>query len=121
MLYFKEDLISCAYAIIKEKETSDDAKAYFYLDQIEKIISLYLSTGRYNSLNAKSLDEKICKDYPLIEKLSKYPSNGNETLDSKNAKGYPDEINALDFDRCGILISTLIKKNIIRDISDAMK
>lgn len=121
MLYFKEDLISCAYAIIKAKETSDDAKAWYYLAQIEQIISLYLSTGRYDSLNAKYLDDKICKDYPLIEKLSKYPSSGNVTMDSKNAKGYPDEINALDFDQYGILISTLIKKNIIRDISDAMK
>ena len=35
MLYFKEDLISCAYAIIKAKETSDDAKAWYYLAQIE--------------------------------------------------------------------------------------
>jgi len=121
MLYFKQELISCAKQIIQAKETQDDCKVLKDFCDIEQNLKAYYSTGVYNQQEAISLDNRLRKDYPLIEKLYSLPSNNRRGFGNNKSKNLPPEINNLDVDQYGILITVLLKKKIINNIEDSLE
>lgn len=121
MLYFKNDLITLAYNIVKARETEDDVKASAYLCEINRVFEQYNSMRVYNPQYVKVLDKRIRDDYPLIDTLSKYPSNGDPKRDTGNNKDYPNDIESLNVDLFGILTSVLLKKEIIGKVEDVFE
>ena len=122
MLYFKNDLIALAYNIVETRKTEDDIKASAYLCEINRVIEHYNSTHMYDLRYVKALDKRIRDDYPIVDELSKYPSNGEPKRDISNNNEYPDDIKPLiNADLFGILISVLMKENIIGKVEDALK
>lgn len=121
MLYFKENLITLARNAVENKKTEDDIKSLSYLSEIETILQHYNQTKNYDSIYAKQLDKKIRDEYPLIDKLYNLPSNVTSQISNSNSKCYPDEISALDVDWYGILLSVLLKKELIGKIEEALK
>lgn len=109
MIYFKKNIIDLAYNIINKRETQDDVKAFYELNEIFKMIQYYKQTGYYNFENAVKLNQKIRKDYPIIDKLDNLPSSGNYIKNCNSIKSLPIEINALDVDIHDILINALLK------------
>ena len=98
-----------AYNIINKRETQDDVKAFYELNEIFKMIQYYKQTGYYNFENAVKLNQKIRKDYPIIDKLDNLPLSGNYIKNCNSIKSLPIEINALDVDIHDILINALLK------------
>lgn len=50
MLYFNTKLVSVAYNIMEAKGVQDDAKAYEYVTEIDRIIEHFEQGGGYNSI-----------------------------------------------------------------------
>ena len=121
MLYFKKDLITKAYQMVEAKGTQDDAKALSYLTEISLILQNYMATGVYDPQNAANLNRRIRGEYPLIDELYRLPSNGTPQRDVNCSKGYPYELGLLDTDLYGILVTILLKKNIIHKMEDALE
>lgn len=121
MLYFKKDLIALAKQIADARKEKDDIKAFNELSHIEQIIQYYQFTGKYDPQYAALFDLKIRNDYPIIDELYNLPSNGSPQKDAVNTKKLPNELIALDTDRYGILISVLLKKEIISKLEDILE
>ncbi len=121
MLYFKKDLIALAKQIADARKEKDDIKAFNELSHIEQIIQYYQFTGKYDPQYAAQFDLKIRNDYPIIDELYNLPSNGSPQKDAVNTKKLPNELIALDTDRYGILISVLLKKEIISKLEDILE
>lgn len=121
MLYFKKDMITLAKQIVEARKEKDDIKAHNYLLCIEQIIQHYKSTLEYDLNYAMQLDQRIRMDYPIIDKLCALPSNGAPQRNAQNTKKLPNELIALDTDQYGILISVLLKKNVIKTLEDILE
>ena len=121
MLYFEKDLISLARQIIYAKETTDDVKAFNDLYEIERDLSFYAKTGRYNSIYLRSLDKRLRHDYQIIDIIDRLPSNGESVQNSYDAKNLPSEIRNIEIDMYGIFTSVLMKKGIIKDVKQVLR
>ena len=122
MLYFKPDLIDLACQIVNSRETEDDVKTFVDLNKVLQVLQNYGQTGTYNPQKVTELDKKIRKDYPIIDVLYGLPSSKNHSGRTvNNIKQLPAEINALDVDRYGILITVLLKKGIVNDAKNVLE
>lgn len=121
MLYFKKDLIATANQIVQAKETKDDDKALSDLLEISQILENFKTTREYDPQYVTSLNKRIRNEYPLIDKLCHLTPNGTPQRDVNNSKSYPYELVQLDTDMYGILVTVLMKKNLIKKIEDALE
>lgn len=114
-------MITLARQLIEAQKEKDDIKAYNDLLCIGRIMQRYHSTLEYDPNYAIQLDQQIRIDYPIIYKLCDLPSNGTPQKNAQNAKKLPNELIALDTDQYGILISVLLKKNVIKTLEDILE
>lgn len=119
MVYFKEVLIKQAKVLLDLRSTKDDEKATEDIKQID-----FMVAKRENSLeylnDARKLDEKIKREYPIILKLINIANCLPSLTSHTNTK--KDDVYVivenLKADEYGVLLDVLIKHNIISDAKD---
>lgn len=119
MVYFKNALIKQANVLLDLRSTKDDTKAAEDIEQIDIMIAKREDSIEYLK-DARELDEKLKREYPIIVKLinivnclPSLPSHTNIKKDDVYVV-----VENLKADACGVLLDVLIKHNIISDVKD---
>lgn len=119
MVYFKDALVKQANVLLELRSTKDDKKAAEDIEQIDIMIAKREDSIEYLN-DARKLDEKIKREYPIIVKLinivnclPSLPSHTNTKKDDVYVV-----VENLKADVCGVLLDVLIKHNVISDVKD---
>lgn len=118
-IYFKKGLSTLAKNLIKAKGTIDKEKAFDDMTQIDNILSAYVNGYGYNKTTAEQLDERIRREYPVIDKIDQLPSPQATGTGSSNTFSTGDLLmNRLNQDQYGIQFEILLKEKLVHDLED---
>ena len=118
-IYFKKSLVNTALDIIKFKGTIDKAKAKDDLDQIDSILISYSNGYRYDPMIAHQLDQRIVREYPIIERIETLlSSQTSHSLTSNSTFLIDPIIRKLSQDRYGIMFDVLLKEGCVQRLED---
>lgn len=115
-IYFKKDLSGLAKNLIKTKSTIDKIKAFDDMTQIENILSAYVTGQGYHKPMAEQLDERIRREYPIINKIDQIPSP--QAAGSSNTCPTDPLMSRLNQDQYGIQFEILLKEKLVHDLED---
>lgn len=122
MIYFSDNLIDKAKAIISKKEDIDTAKACRDIFEVETILTYSVNNLQYNRAEAINLNIRLQNDYPCINTIKniKLPINGSKKNNAVGSDGvqFDGLIEELKIDRAGICAAVLIKKEIIKSVEE---
>lgn len=116
-IYFKKDLSNLAKNLIKAKSTADKVKAFDDMTKIDNILSAYVNGYGYHKTTAEQLDERIRREYPIIDKIDRLPSPQIATLGNTSSTVDP-LMSRLNQDQYGIQFEILLKENLVHDLED---
>lgn len=103
--------------LIKAKGTIDKIKAFNDITQIENILYACGNGQGYHRIMAEQLDERIRREYPIIDKFDRLPSPQVTRSSNTSATGDPLMIR-LNQDQYGIQFEILLKENFVHDLED---
>lgn len=116
-IYFKKDLSELAKNLIKAKGTDDKIKAFNDITQIENFLSACANGQGYHRTMAEQLDERVRREYPIIDKFDRLPSP--QVARSSNAPLIGDPLMIrLNQDQYGIQFEILFKEKFVHDLED---
>lgn len=124
MINFYENLIDLALKLMDQKSTKDDIKAALDIEDIDNMLNLAQNTKTYID-DAKELDAKIVREYPIIEDMCAAASVMSNLLLINQNKKYKTELeivmNNLLADKFGIMASVLLKHEQIKSVKEFIK
>ena len=116
-IYFKKDLSNLAKNLISVKGTVDKVKAFDDMLQIDNILSSYVNGQGYHRTTAEQLDERIRREYPIINKFNRL-STPQTTASSNTPSTVDPLISRLNQDQYGIQFEVLLKEKLVHDLED---
>ena len=116
-IYFKKDLSELAKNLIKTKGAVDKIKAFNDITQIENILYACANGLGYHRTMAEQLDERIRREYPIIDKFDRLPSPQVARSNNTSSIGDPLMIR-LNQDQYGIQFEILLKEKFVHDLED---
>lgn len=123
MIYFNKELVALAENIKNFKSTNDDLKAYEDICELENMIKRLNSGEMCLQDKVEQLDQRINREYPLINKLSYVAESISQNqflprISTLTNNTTERNINILMFDRYGVLADVLIKHKKISNLKE---
>lgn len=117
-VYFVKELSTIALQLIEEKGSFDKVKAYNDLQQIQFFFSAYGNGCCYNTVLAKELDERLRKEYPVIDRINELPAPFVSGQMKEETSPIDADISQLLQDYWGIQFDVLLKDGIVKKLED---
>ena len=119
-IYFYPELVDKAKDILKSKGAVDKVKAKNDLEQIDAILQEYIASGKYDQITVVQLDERIRREYNIIQDIDKLSSQRQSS--TLIADIYSDPyIDNLNEDQYGIFYDVLLKEGLVHTLEDFVK
>ena len=119
LIYFNKELCWKAMKIINAKGSAEKIKASNDIRQIDNIIAEYIEKGKYNQINAASIDIRIRQEHKITINNIDAISVPNTFMPNKRILTTNDPlINRLFIDKYGILYDVIKKEGVVHKLEE---
>ncbi|MDO4545805.1 MAG: hypothetical protein Q4C25_06575 [Bacillota bacterium] len=117
-VHFVKELSKKACQLIEARGSIGKIKAYSDVQQILFFLSAYENGRRYDTASAKELDERLRKEYPVIDSIDALPAPSRIIRSNIESSPVDADIERLLQDYWGVQADVLFKDGIINKLGD---